>query len=498
MRIILIDPPFYRFIKYYNRFFPLGLACLAAVLRQDGHQVLIYDADANKNKAEEMDFSALEEKYPEYIKNVNNLSHPIWKELREVLGEFKPELVGISVFTAKVASAFRIAEIVKDLYHDIPVVMGGPHPSVKSEESLKISPFVDFVVRGEAEKSFPELVNAIEKEGPYGEIKGLSFKENGLISHNPPAEFIQDLDQLPYPARDLLLNRNSYTSEDMGLIMSGRGCPFDCTFCSSAGVWHRVVRFRSVENVMGEIRQVQSDYGTVQFSFKDDIFTIKPKRVLEFCELLKHNKPNLKWDCNVRVNLIGEDMLTEMKSAGCNGVKVGIESGSDRVLRDVMKKNITVAKIKHAADLIHKSSLHWTGYFMMGLPTETEEEMLQTLELMQQIRPHFASLSVYEPLPGTQLYDLGLACGYVTDERTLTDYCTISPKYYYFADQNNRIDTMTDEKFRSIEQFMKASFHRYNRSFGRILMRARARSTLYMHSPAALMGDFKKFMAWLK
>jgi len=498
MRILLIDPPFYRFIKYYNRFFPLGLACLAAVLRENGHQVLIYDADANKDRAEEMDFSVLEEKYPEYIKNVNLPSHPIWNELREVLGEFRPELVGISVFTAKVASAFKIAEIVKGLNHDIPVVMGGPHPSVKSEESLRISPFVDFVVRGEAEISFPELVKAIEKGGPYSEVRGLSFKANGRISHNPPAEFIQDLDRLPYPARDLLLNRKSYTPEDMGLVMSGRGCPFDCTFCSSAGVWHRVVRFRSVENVMGEIRQVQSAYGTLQFSFKDDIFTIKPKRVLEFCKLLKHSKPNVKWDCNARVNLVSEQLLAEMKSAGCNGIKVGIESGSDRVLKDVMRKDITVAKIKHAANLIRKAGIHWTGYFMMGLPTETEQEMLQTFELMRDIRPHFASLSVYEPLPGTQLYDLGLALGHVTDDRTLADYCTISPKYYYFADRNNRIDTMSDEKFRCIEEFMKTSFHRYNRSFGRIFMRARARSTLYLNSPAALADDFRKFLAWLK
>ncbi|MHC4677088.1 MAG: B12-binding domain-containing radical SAM protein [Planctomycetota bacterium] len=315
MRILLIDPPFYRFIKYYNRFFPLGLAYLAAVLRENGHQVLIYDADANKEKAEEMDFSALEDKYPEYLDGVNRPSHPVWAEFQGVLRDFKPELVGISVFTAKVASAFKMAEIVKDLSHDVPVVMGGPHPSVKSEESLRISPFVDFAVRGEAEHSFLELVKAVERGGPYGDIKGLSFRTNGRIRHNPPAEFIQDLDSLPYPARDLLLNKDSYTSEDMGLVMSGRGCPFDCTFCSSAGVWHRIVRFRSVENVMGEIQQVRSVYGTVQFSFKDDIFTIKPKRVSEFCRFLKDIKPRVRWECNARVNLISEQLLAEMKSA---------------------------------------------------------------------------------------------------------------------------------------------------------------------------------------
>jgi len=497
MKILLIDPPFYRFIKYYNRFFPLGLAYLASILRDNGHQVLIYDADANKGKAEEMDFSALEEKYPEYIRKVNDPSHPIWDELRDVLNEFKPDLVGICVFTAKVASAFRIAQIVKS-QNDTPVVMGGPHPSVRGDESLAIAPFVDFVVRGEGEVSFPQLVEAIEKKNPYKDVKGLSFRANGKLCHNPPAEFVDNLDRLPYPARDLLLNRDSYTSEDMGLIMSGRGCPFECTFCSSAGVWCRRVRFRSLENVIGEIQQVKSTYGTVQFSFKDDIFTVNQKRVLEFCRLLTESKLNVKWDCNARVNLINEPLLSKMKAAGCNGIKIGVESGSDRILKDVMKKNITVAQVKHAARLIHKAQIHWTGYFMMGLPTETEHEIFQTLKLMQEIKPDFASLSVYEPLPGTQLFDIGLAAGQVADGRTLEDYYAISPKYYYFENVNDRIDTMTDERFRHIEQFMKTSFHKHNRRPARIFKRARARSALYLHRPAALLGDFRKFLAWLK
>lgn len=497
MRILLVDPPFYRFISYYNRFFPLGLAYLAAVLRDNGHEVLIYDADANKEKAHDMDFSALEDKYPQYIEDVRKLAHPIWEELRDVMNQFKPELVGVSVFTTKVASALMAAQIAKSCNPNVPVVMGGPHPSVKSEELLRIAPFVDFAVRGEAESSFVRLIQAVERKGGYGDIEGLSFRADGQIRHNPPAGFIRDLDRLPYPARDLLLNKGSYTSEDMGLMMSGRGCPFDCTFCSSAGVWGRGVRFRSIKNVIAEMRQVCSSYRTVQFSFKDDIFTINPKRVLEFCTLLKSEKLHVNWDCNARVNLIDERLLAEMKSAGCNGIKVGIESGSDRVLKDVMKKSITVAQVEHAAQLIRKAGIHWTGYFMMGLPTETEQEMLSTLDLMRRIKPDFASLSVYEPLPGTQLYEAGLASGDTVESRTLDDYYSISPKYYYFRDIGNRIDTMTDDRFRYLEGYMKASFHRYNRGFARIVKRARARSTLYVKEPRALFDDFRKFLAWL-
>ncbi len=497
MKILLIDPPFYRFIKYYNRFFPLGLAYLAAVLRDKGHEVLVYDADANVEEADEMDFSVLENKYHEYIRNVNDLSHPIWNELRDVLNEVEPDLVGVSVFTTKIAAAFRIAEVVKSLNPDTPVVVGGPHPSVCPEESLMLSPFVDFAVRGEGEVSFPQLVEAIESGKPYENIKGVSFKAKGCIHHNGPAEFVRELDRIPYPARDLLINKSSYTSEDMGLVMTGRGCPFECTFCSSSGVWHRVVRFRSIENIIDEMRQIQAGYGTVQFSFKDDTFTINRRMVLEFCRSVRDKRFKASWDCNARVNLIDEPLLMEMKASGCNGIKMGIESGSDRILREVMKKGITIAQIESAARIMRKVGIHWTGYFMMGLPTETKEEMLQTLGLLRRIKPDFASLSVYEPFPGTQLYESGVTAGYVADALTLEDYYSKSPKYYYMKDLKNRIDTMSDEEFRRIEKAMKSSFHRYNSSPVRICKRARARSALYVREPAALLGDFKKFLAWL-
>jgi radical SAM superfamily enzyme YgiQ (UPF0313 family) len=163
-----------------------------------------------------------------------------------------------------------------------------------------------------------------------------------------------------------------------------------------------------------------------------------------------------------------------------------------------MKKNINIEQVKNSAKLIRKAGIFWTGYFMMGLPTETEQEIFQTLQLMREIKPDFASLSVYEPLPGTQLFNIGLETGQVTNDRTLEDFYSISPKYYYFKNINNRIDTMTDEQFRYIEQFMKTSFHRYNRKPINILKRAKARSTLYLNKPKALFNDFNKFLAWLR
>ena len=126
------------------------------------------------------------------------------------------------------------------------------------------------------------VYNAIENDQSYEEIKGLSFRTGNQVQHNPPADLIDDLDSLPYPARDLLINASSYTPEDMGLILTGRGCPFSCSFCSSSGVWKKIVRYRSVENVLGEIQEIQANYKTIQFCFKDDTFTIKPERVSDF------------------------------------------------------------------------------------------------------------------------------------------------------------------------------------------------------------------------
>jgi len=452
MKILLIDPPFYRFIKYFNRFFPLGLAYLAAVMRELGHEVSIYDADANVERAEEMDFSALEESYPVYIKRLNDPLDPVWEEMRSTIRSVGPDLVGINAYTTRVASAFRTARIVKALFPGVPVVIGGPHPSVKAEESLDICPSIDFALRGEGERSFAGLVECLEKKGDLRRIKGLSYRGEGGIIHNPAVEFIEDLDSVPYPARDLLINKGSYTPEDMGLIMTGRGCPYECTFCSSSGVWNRRVRARSLGNVLGEIRRVKAQYGTVQFSFKDDTFTLDRNRVKHFCRAVLDEGLKINWDCNVRVNLVDYALLKLMKSAGCNGIKMGIESGSDRVLKEVMKKGTTIEQIKRAAQIARKAGIHWTGYFMMGLPTESRAEMIDTLKLLHDIRPDFASISVYEPFPGTGLFRTGVASGLVAEKRTLDDYCSISPKYYFMKDQNRRIDSMTDEEFREMKR----------------------------------------------
>jgi radical SAM superfamily enzyme YgiQ (UPF0313 family) len=495
MRIILIDPPFFRFMGYYYRYFPLGLAYLAAVLRDDGHTLQIYDADCNRN-ATDIDYSRLEDKYPDFVKDINNPDHTVWQEARQVIREFSPDLVGITAMTTKIASAFKVASLCKELSPDVTVVMGGPHGTIKAEETLQIHPHIDFVIRGEGEVSFSNLVVALEKGSDPGQIHGLSYHQNEGIVHTANGPWIEDLDTIPFPARDMLMGQETYTSEDMGLMMTSRGCPYHCTYCATS-IWGRRVRYRSVGNVVAEIKLVKERYGTRQFTFKDDSFTINKKRVYELCERFIEEGLDINWDCNTRVNVINEELLRVMKRAGCNSIKVGVESGSQRILDLVMEKEITHDQVREAARLFRKVGIHWTGYFMMGVPGETAEDVRATLAFMREVQPDFVSFSVYEAFPGTKLFDIGIERGLVQPDRTLEDYYTLLPHQYYAKDPHRQVDTIAPVEFRQLEKELKDAFHSYNMGLPRLFRRAWARKGVYLKDPKILLGDIGKFLGWV-
>jgi anaerobic magnesium-protoporphyrin IX monomethyl ester cyclase len=498
MKILFIDPPFYRFMGYYNRYFPLGLASLAAVLHRKGHEVLIYDADSKVNPSK-MNFIFLEESYPLYLSTLKDSNHPVWLEMNETLRLFAPDAVGITIWTTFAASAFKTAYFCKQYNKKLPVIAGGPHCTIKPDEVMKICQDIDFLVRGEGEETLPELIENLKYRRTtelIKNIKGITYRLNGQIVHTPDREFIEDLDIIDFPARNLLLNKHSYDAEDMGLLMTTRGCPYSCSYCAT-NIWKRKVRYRSIDNVIAEIKLINNTYGTRQFTLKDDSFTINRKRVLEFCDRLIDEKLNINWDCNTRVNLVDEELLRKMKQAGCNSIKVGIETGSERMLK-LINKGITCSQARHTAKLLRKAGIYWTAYFMMGLPSETEEEIYQTLQFMKELKPDFASLSVYEPFPGTDLFEIGIQNNLVQEERTMQDFFSISPKYYYVKYLNRRIDTMSNARLEQLEFEIKQQFDKYNKGFVRIAKRARSRSNLYLHNPFVILSDMKKLRSWLR
>ncbi|MBM4054159.1 MAG: radical SAM protein [Planctomycetes bacterium] len=496
MRVLLIDPPFYRFFNYYNRYFPLGLSYLSSVLKKAGHEVTIYDADCNKD-SKGMDYTRLPEMYASYIKELRNPENQILKEISDTLRTFQPNLVGITVMTPKAASAFTVASLVKAYDRTCSVVFGGPHATLKPGEIFNISEDVDFVISGEGEGSFPELVNSLErKENRFDTIAGLSYCKDGKKVNTGSGKFIDNLDTLPFPDRESFIGANTYTSEDMGLIMGSRGCPYNCSYCATQ-IWTRKVRYRSITNILEEIKCVYERYGTHQFTFKDDSFTVNRKRVMEFCEALIKLGISVKWDCNTRADLVDLQLLKMMKKAGCNSIKVGVESGSERILK-IMDKGVQLERTKESAKLFRKAGIHWTAYFMMGVPTETKEDIKETVKLLYEIKPSFASIGVYEPFPGTRLFDIGVERGLVKREMEYEEFFSRIPSDYYLKDVKRRSDTMDQEEFVVLEKEVKETFHDYNKNIARIFERAKARSSVYLRNPKIFLSDIEKFLGWMR
>lgn len=492
MKILLVDPPFYRIIGFYNRYFPVGITTIGTFLGRANYDVVVYDADCNYDP-QYMDYSLLPQFYQGYLDSFKNERHPIWREVKDTIASVNPDIVGISIWTTYAASAFHVAKLCKEANPNCVVVMGGPHATVRAEEILKISPNVDYVVRGEGEITMVELVKQISAgKNSVLSIPGLSFRHKDVVIHNLPRQAVKDLDQFPFPDRSLLTNEDKYTSEDMGLIMSSRGCPFACSYCATHT---KKVSYRPIEHVVEEIKQVRSNYGTRQFSFKDDSFTVNKKRVEQLCDKLLADKLNINWECNTRVDLVSESLLAKMKKAGCNSIKVGVESGSERILKR-MNKGITHDQIRNAAKLFRKIGIHWTGYFMMGVPSETVDEIYQTLDFMYEIEPDFASISVYEPFPGTPMFVEGIQKNLAKLEMTLVDFYTMLPNDYYKLDPRKQVETIDADEFSILAEDMKRKFHIYNKSFKRLLYRAKSRINLYVKQPRLLLCDFSKYLSW--
>jgi radical SAM superfamily enzyme YgiQ (UPF0313 family) len=361
---------------------------------------------------------------------------------------------------------------------------------------MRICPDVDIIVRGEGENTILELAEKLQHTNRVEDVKGIVYRQNGNVINNTEREFINVLDVLPFADREVLLNKKTYNSEDMGLMMTSRGCPYTCSYCATS-IWKRKIRYRSIDNVIEEIKLVRGRYGTQQFTFKDDSFTVNRKRIMEFCDRLINENIDINWDCNTRVNLIDEEMLSRMKRAGCNSIKIGIETGSERIL-GLINKGTTLSQARIAAKLLRKAGIHWTAYFMIGLPSETKKEIYETLNFLNELKPDFASLSIYEPFPGTELFEFGIEKGLVQRERTMKDFYTISPKYYYVKDTSRRIDTMDTAEFEKLEAEMKRKFHKYNMGFSKLLKRGVSRSKLYLNEPKALLADVRKFRSWVK
>lgn len=410
MRILLVDPPCERFMGFYRFYYPLGLGYLAGTLRQVGHEVLILDAE---HAPENISLTPGEAsgKHYQYLEALENENHPVWREIALVVEDFKPDIVGVSCLTLKVASALQVVKITRQVRELALIVLGGDHVTALPEDGLM--PLVDVVVRGEGETTFLEIVEAFTQGVSLTDIKGCSFGREGTIHHNPPRRNISGLDDISFPEISALHNLETYRPVDLGIVVSSRGCPYQCTFCGLSSIWGNTVRFRSPANVISEIDTLIENFKVNYISFRDGTFTLVRKRVLELCQLLSER--NIHWECLGRCDLLDEKLLETMIKSGCAQIRLGIESGSPRML-EKMKKKLTLEQIRSSAQLLKKTEIYWSAFFMIGLPGEQIEDVAMTRRLIEEIDPPFVTLARWVPLPGTPMTEEAKRGGLLPEE----------------------------------------------------------------------------------
>jgi anaerobic magnesium-protoporphyrin IX monomethyl ester cyclase len=314
-----------------------------------------------------------------------------WEHFREVLAERDPDVVGLTMMSVDYNPARQAVAIAKEVKPKVTTVMGGPHVTISLEDSLRI-PHVDYLVTGEGEVTFPRLLRLIEggDPPPHRVLRGVT----------------PDLDRIPFANRDLFLDEWRKWGYD--LIIAGRGCIYNCAFCKPGEdyLFGKRTRRRSVDNVIQELHMLADKYHLASFMFHDDCLTEDRDWVMAFTERYIAEGFNLPFFCQTRADIVvkHEDMVARMVNAGLRGYFVGFESGNDRILKFI-RKGTTAEQNRQAAQICRKYGIAIWANYMLGLPTETKEEVMDTVRLMKDIDPDYYSPAFFTPHPGTDLYD---------------------------------------------------------------------------------------------
>jgi len=377
MRILLINPAPSGTLKATGVLFPpLGLLYIAAYAEKEGHHVAVKDFAVRKKK-EEIDFK-------------------------------KYDVVGISTDTTRHRKALQLAKRAKA--SGCVVVMGGPHPSYVDQEILSTKR-VDFIVSGEGEVTFSELVATLQKNGgTFHSIQGIRFLSKGQIVRTPSRPFIENLDSLPLPARHLIhmddYRRTKLGNRDITPLITSRGCPYQCAFCASSHFFGTKVRVRSVASVLDELQEIFRRYHFDAVAFVDDTFNLFPKRVIEICHGIIDKKLDLWWWCLSRIDLLlrNEEMVEEMVRGGAKSVFIGVESSDPKTL-EVLKKGIDVESTVRAVEMLKRNGLEIHASYIIGGLHERAETIHKTIHFAKRLDTNVAQFSILTPYPGTAIYE---------------------------------------------------------------------------------------------
>ena len=471
MRVLLIRPPYTRLRGAGQAaYFPLGVGYIASYLISQGHECKVYNVEnaapdeprflINKEDV----FGHRAKARQRYLDALANDDHPVWREVAAVVKEYRPDLVGVSLLTVEFGSALKCSQIVKSVSPQTPVIWGGAHPTFLPETCLQYDE-VDFTAGGEGELTMGELCRALEGKGDIGSVEGLAHKVGGRIVHNRDRELMADLDQLPPPARDEVIFPERFDRLAMGSITYSRGCPYKCTFCSSRIFWQKKVRFRKPSLVVEEVKDVVNRYGVNAFTFWDDTFTINRDITIELCNALRDSGSPITWKTATRADVLDDEILAAMREGGCVQLQLGIETGSLRMSK-LIEKDVELKAAYHAVRMINRHGIAAGTFFIVGYPQETEEDMRETFAMMKSIGTTDVVLNVFDPMPGSSLWD-------TTKQRQLLPESELEidwPTYPLWPDAHYVTDVESERFNRTVEEISDWCW-KYNHSTAALIRR---------------------------
>lgn len=418
MKVLLIDPPTFHLKGTDNprAYLPLGLLSVAGILRKENFEVSIYDSKLSANIYKEGDIFHFGD---------------TWMIIADMISKKRPDIVGISnLFSSQWPNALKVARLAKEVNKGIVTVVGGPHASVSPHDFLNDGS-VDFVVMGEGEYTAVELLNSLSAhKHDLRRINGLAFRDNGETVINERREFIRDLDELPYPAYDLTdmeryiyLQKKGYGSRPLSTkeravsLFTSRGCPYNCVFCSIHLSMGKRFRAHSPGYVLGLIEMLIGKYGFNFIHFEDDNFTFDKERLDQILDGIFERGLKFRWGTpnGVRADTINDiRLLSKMKDAGCDYLNIGIESGDQKVLDEVIDKRLDLDVVVELAEKCHRLKIRLSAFFVVGFPQETAENIKNTMKfalMLQRKYNVFPFVSYATPLIGTRLYDIAVKEG---------------------------------------------------------------------------------------
>lgn len=363
---------------------PLGLLYIASYLRENGYEPTFLDA------------AVLNLNVDETVERILNL---------------KPDIVGFTATTPSIDITLKAIIRLKQRNPEIKIILGGPHVTAVPKETMEACPSIDFSVIGEGEITILEILDKLSKGEELKDVKGIAYRGEDKVKITAPRPFIEDLDILPFPARDLALPLEKYSlapsdykRKPATTMITSRGCPYNCVYCNKA-IFGRRYRAHTPDYVVNEIQHLIREYGIKEIKLWDDVFVLDKKRVESICEMIEKRGIDISWSCESRVNLVNKDLLKMMKEAGCWQIDYGIESGNQNIL-DSARKSITLEQAENAITWSHEIGISTRAYFMLGLPEETIETAEETIRFSKKLNLDFATFFITTPYPGTDLYTI--------------------------------------------------------------------------------------------